>query len=49
MTDYARERQRRTREVFVPLVHAPGHAHVDFGETLGMIGGIEYNIEGIGC
>ena len=39
MTDYVRERRRRTREVFVPLVHAPGHAQVDFGEALGEIGG----------
>jgi hypothetical protein len=27
--------------VFVPLVHVPGHAQIDFGETLGVIGGIE--------
>jgi transposase len=41
VTDYVRERKRRTREVFVPLVHAPGHAQVDFGEALGVIGGVE--------
>ncbi|MBT5488674.1 MAG: IS21 family transposase [Halieaceae bacterium] len=41
VTDYVREKQRRTREVFVPLSHAPGHAQVDFGETLGVIGGVE--------
>jgi transposase len=41
VTDYVREKQRRTREVFVPLAHAPGHAQVDFGETLGVIGGVE--------
>jgi len=41
VTDYVREKKRRTREVFVPLSHAPGHAQVDFGETLGVIGGIE--------
>ena len=41
VTDYVRERQRRTREVFVPLFHAPGHAQVDFGERLGVIGGVE--------
>ena len=35
VTDYVREKKRRTREVFVPLVHAPGHAQVDFGEALG--------------
>jgi len=40
VTDYVRERKRRTREVFVPLSHAPGHAQVDFGETLGEIGGV---------
>ncbi len=38
IADYVRERQRRTREVFVPLVHAPGHAQVDFGKALGVIG-----------
>ena len=36
--DCVREKKRRTREVFVPLSHAPGHAQVDFGETLGVIG-----------
>ena len=40
VTDYVREKKRRTREVFVPLVHAPGHAQVDFGEALGEIGGV---------
>ncbi len=37
--DYVRERRRRTREVFIPLVHPPGHAQVDFGEALAVIGG----------
>lgn len=41
VTDYVREKQRRSKEVFVPLSHAPGHAQVDFGETLGVIGGVE--------
>jgi len=41
ITDYVREKKRRTREVFVPLSHAPGHAQVDFGESLGVIGGVE--------
>lgn len=40
VTDYVRERKRRTREVFVPLAHPPGHAQVDFGEALGEIGGV---------
>lgn len=39
VTDYVRERKRRTREVFVPLAHPPGHAQVDFGEAVGVIGG----------
>jgi len=39
VTDYVREKKRRTQEVFVPLSHAPGHAQVDFGETLGFIDG----------
>ena len=38
--DYVRERRRRSREMFVPLVHAPGHAQVDFGEALAVIGGV---------
>ena len=36
-----REKKRRSKEVFVPLSHAPGHAQVDFGEALGIIGGVE--------
>jgi len=40
VTDHVREKKRRTREVFVPLAHAPGHAQVDFGEALGEIGGV---------
>lgn len=41
VTDYVRERKRRSQEVFVPLSHTPGHAQVDFGEAVGVIGGIE--------
>lgn len=41
VTDYVREKKRRTKEVFVPLSHAPGHGRVDFGETLVVICGIE--------
>jgi len=44
VTTYVRERKRRTQEVYVPLFHAPGHAQVDFGETLGVIGGVERNL-----
>ena len=41
VTDYVRERKRRTQEVFVPLSHPPGHAQVDFGEALGVIAGVQ--------
>jgi transposase len=39
--DYIRERERRGREVFVPLAHPPGHAQADFGEAVVVIGGVE--------
>ena len=39
--DYVREHRRRTREMFVPLSHPPGHAQCDFGEALVVIGGVE--------
>ena len=39
--DYVRERRRRTKEMFVPLSHAPGHAQSDFGEARVIIGGVE--------
>ena len=38
---YLHEHQRRGREMFVPLHHAPGHAQADFREALVVIGGIE--------
>jgi transposase len=41
VTDYIREKKRRTQEVFVLLSHPPGHAPVDFGEALGEIGGAQ--------
>jgi transposase len=37
--DYVRVARVRRREVFVPLAHPPGHAQVDFGEAVGIIGG----------
>ena len=40
VTDYVREKKRRSREVFVPLAHPAGHAQVDFGEAVGVIGGV---------
>jgi hypothetical protein len=32
--------------MFVPLVHPPGHAQADFGEAIGIIGGVERKIPG---
>ena len=40
--DYVRERRRRLREMFVPLVHPPGHAQADFGEADAIIAGVRY-------
>ena len=37
--DCVREHRRQTREMFVPLSHAPGHAQCYFGEALVVIGG----------
>ncbi len=37
--DYVRERRLRSREVFVPLAHDPGHAQVDFGEAKVVVAG----------
>jgi transposase len=42
--DYVHERRLRQREVFVPLGHQAGHAQVDFGEAIGIIGGVERKI-----
>jgi len=39
--DYVRERERRGREMFVPLAHPPGHAQADFGEAIVIINGVE--------
>lgn len=36
--DYVRIANGRLRETFVPLVHPTGHAQVDFGEAIGIIG-----------
>ena len=35
---------QRAQEMFVPLEHPPGHAQVDFGEAIGVIGGVERKI-----
>ncbi len=42
--DYVRVCRARGREIFVPLAHPPGHAQVDFGEAVGVIGGIRQKI-----
>jgi transposase len=42
--DYVRIARGRQRETFVPLAHLPGHAQVDFGEAVGVIGGIRQKI-----
>jgi hypothetical protein len=34
----------RSREVFVPLAHPPDHAQVDFGECIGVIGGVRMKL-----
>jgi len=39
--DYVRSAELRSREMFVPLVHAPGEAQADFGEALVVIAGVE--------
>jgi transposase len=42
--DYVAGWRQRTQEMFVPLAHPPGHAQVDFGEALAVIGGVERKI-----
>ena len=42
--DYVAGWRQRAQEMFVPLAHPPGHAQVDFGEALAVIGGVERKI-----
>jgi transposase len=42
--DYVHEWRARAQEVFVPLAHPPGHAQVDFGEAVAVIGGARQKI-----
>ena len=42
--DYVRLSRSRGRETFVPLSHPPGHAQVDFGEAVAIIGGVRQKI-----
>jgi transposase len=39
VADYVRAARQHRSEKFVPLHHPPGHAQVDFGEAIGIIGG----------
>ena len=42
--DHVRLCLARNRETFVPLAHPPGHGQVDFGEAVGVIGGVRQKI-----
>ena len=42
--DYVAGWRQRSREMFAPLMHPPGHAQVDFGEAIAIIGGVERKI-----
>ena len=42
--DHVREHHRRRREMYVPLVHPPGHAQADFGEAWAFIGGVKQKV-----
>jgi transposase len=42
--DYVAGWRQRAQEMFVPLVHPAGHAQADFGEAVGIIGGVERKI-----
>src|SRR3954468_4924653 len=42
--DHVRRQRARGREVFVPLAHPPGHAQVDFGEAVAVIGGVRQKV-----
>ncbi len=42
--DHVRLCRARGRETIVPLAHPPGHAQVDFGEAVGVFGGVRQKI-----
>ena len=42
--DYVREHHRRRPEMYVPLVHPPGHGQADFGEAWAYIGGVKRKV-----
>jgi transposase len=39
--DYVRSAELHSREMFIPLTHAPGEAQADFGEALVVVAGVE--------
>jgi transposase len=39
--DYVRTATLRGQEMFIPLIHTPGEAQVDFGEALVVIASVE--------
>jgi transposase len=41
---YVRGEKLTHKEMFVPLAHAPGHAQVDFGEAVAVVGGVRQKI-----
>ena len=41
---YVHDQKLSARETFVPLAHPPGHAQVDFGEAIGVIGGVRQKL-----
>jgi hypothetical protein len=41
MKAYVAGWRQRAKEMFVPLVHSPGHALADFGKAMGIIEGVE--------
>ena len=42
--DHVRVCRARGRETFVPLAHPPGHAQVDFGEAIAIVGDVRKKI-----
>jgi hypothetical protein len=39
--DYVRSAELHSRELAIPLTHAPGEERADFGEALAVIAGVE--------
>ena len=42
--DYVRLCRARSREIFVPLAHPPGHAQANFGEAVAVVSGEQMKI-----